>query len=66
MSKTQAAAQPLKDLYELGELPPLGHVPANMYAWTIRRERHGPPQESLPGRGRADLGDRRGGGAACS
>jgi crotonyl-CoA carboxylase/reductase len=47
MSKTQAASQPLKDLYELGELPPLGHVPANMYAWTIRRERHGPPQESF-------------------
>jgi crotonyl-CoA carboxylase/reductase len=47
MSKTQAAAQPLKDLYEFGELPPLGHVPANMYAWAIRRERHGPPQESF-------------------
>jgi crotonyl-CoA carboxylase/reductase len=38
---------PLKDLYELNELPPLGHVPPNMYAWTIRRERHGPPQESF-------------------
>lgn len=38
---------PAKDLYELGELPPLGHVPANMYAWTIRRDRHGPPQESF-------------------
>ena len=32
-------AQPGKDLYELGEIPPLGHVPARMYAWTIRRER---------------------------
>jgi crotonyl-CoA carboxylase/reductase len=37
----------LKDLYELGEIPPLGHVPAKMYAWTIRRERHGPPEESF-------------------
>ena len=34
---------PPKDLYELGEIPPLGHVPAKMYAWAIRRERHGPP-----------------------
>ena len=31
-----------KDLYELGEVPPLGHVPANMYAWAIRKDRHGP------------------------
>ena len=23
-----------KDLYEVGEIPPLGHVPKNMYAWT--------------------------------
>jgi crotonyl-CoA carboxylase/reductase len=31
-----------KDLYEIGEIPPLGHVPPKMYAWAIRRERHGP------------------------
>ncbi len=37
----------LKDLYEVGEIPPLGHVPARMYAWTIRRERHGPPEQSF-------------------
>ena len=36
-----------KDLYEIGEIPPLGHVPARMYAWAIRRERHGPPEESF-------------------
>ena len=30
---------PVKDLYEVGEMPPLGHVPAKMYAWAIRRER---------------------------
>ena len=34
---------PEKDLYELGEMPPLGHVPRQMYAWVIRRERHGEP-----------------------
>jgi crotonyl-CoA carboxylase/reductase len=32
-----------KDLYAVGEIPPLGHVPANMYAWVIRKERHGEP-----------------------
>ena len=31
----------LKDLYQIGEIPPLGHVPASMYAWAIRKERHG-------------------------
>jgi crotonyl-CoA carboxylase/reductase len=38
---------PLKDLYEIGEIPPLGHVPKQMYAWCIRRERHGPPDEAM-------------------
>ncbi len=37
----------LKDLYEMGEIPPLGHVPAKMYAWAIRKERHGPPEEAM-------------------
>jgi len=36
-----------KDLYEIGEIPPLGHVPKNMYAWTIRRDREGPPDEAM-------------------
>ena len=36
-----------KDLYEIGELPPLGHVPEKMYAWTIRQDRHGPPAEAM-------------------
>ena len=42
-SETNIAAYeaPKKNLYELGEMPPLGHVPKTMYAWTIRRERHG-------------------------
>src|SRR5262249_29411174 len=41
----QAAAR--KDLYEIGEVPPLGHVPARMHAWSIRKERHGPPETSM-------------------
>ncbi len=38
---------PEKDLYEVGEMPPLGHVPAQMYAWAIRRERHGDPDKAM-------------------
>ena len=38
---------PEKDLYEVGELPPLGYVPKKMYAWAIRRERHGEPDKSF-------------------
>jgi len=39
--------QPKKDLYELGEIPPLGHTPKQMYAWAIRRERHGEPDSAM-------------------
>ena len=38
-------ASRLKDLYDIGEIPPLGHVPAKMHAWAIRKERHGPPEQ---------------------
>ena len=38
---------PEKDLYEVGEMPPLGYVPKQMYAWAIRRERHGEPDKSF-------------------
>ena len=36
-----------KDLYDVGEMPPLGHLPASMHAWAIRRERHGEPDTSF-------------------
>lgn len=36
-----------KDLYEIGEIPPLGHVPKQMYAWAIRKERHGEPDTAM-------------------
>ncbi len=45
-AKSTAPAN-LKDLYEVGEIPPLGHVPKNMYAWAIRRERHGDPEDAM-------------------
>ncbi len=43
----QQNPQPLKELYEVGEIPPLGHVPEKMYAWVIRRDRHGPPEQAM-------------------
>ena len=41
------SVQTEKDLYEVGEIPPLGYVPKQMYAWAIRRERHGPPETAV-------------------
>ena len=41
---TTLPAGEIKDLYEVGEIPPLGHVPSKMYAWAIRKERHGVPE----------------------
>ncbi len=36
-----------KDLYEIGEQPPLGEVPEKMHAWLIRPERFGPPTQAF-------------------
>src|SRR6266508_4021328 len=49
VARTAAAVprQGSKDLYEIGQIPPLGHVPSKMYAWAIRKERHGPPESSM-------------------
>jgi len=47
MDGAQSADAPGKDLYEVGEIPPLGHVPAKMHAWVLRRERHGAPENAL-------------------
>ncbi len=38
---------PQKNLYEIGEIPPLGYVPNKMYAWAIRKDRHGEPNTSF-------------------
>ncbi|WP_371060397.1 crotonyl-CoA carboxylase/reductase [Rhodosalinus sp. 5P4] len=38
---------PEKDLYEMGEMPPLGYVPEKMHAWVLRQERHGEPDKAL-------------------
>lgn len=36
-----------KDLYEIGEMPPLGYVPPKMYASLIRPERFGQPKDAF-------------------
>ncbi len=36
-----------KQLYELGEQPPLGQVPEKMHAWLVRQERFGKPTEAF-------------------
>ncbi len=36
-----------KQLYDLGDQPPLGEVPEKMHAWLIREDRFGKPMDSL-------------------
>jgi len=37
----------VKDLYDIGEQPPLGHVPTNMHAQVIRASRFGQPTQAF-------------------
>jgi crotonyl-CoA carboxylase/reductase len=36
-----------KDLYEIGELPPVGEVPERMHAQLVRPERYGDPKDAI-------------------
>jgi crotonyl-CoA carboxylase/reductase len=36
----------VRRLYEMKEQPPMGEVPEQMYAWTVRKERYGEPREA--------------------
>ena len=36
-----------KDIYAIGEIPPLGYIPKKMHAWVIRKDRHGNPLKSF-------------------
>ncbi|HEX8904922.1 MAG TPA: aminotransferase class I/II-fold pyridoxal phosphate-dependent enzyme, partial [Longimicrobiaceae bacterium] len=38
---------PRRALYPVGEMPPLGHVPPRMHAWTVRADRYGEPMDAL-------------------
>src|SRR6201985_1021256 len=46
-AETKPSLEVYKDLYEIGETPRLGHVRARMYAWPIRKDRHGEPEKSF-------------------
>ena len=46
-AKSPQAGGALKELYDIGEIPPLGYVPPKMHAWAIRKERHGEPEKSF-------------------
>ena len=37
----------MKDLYQLGETPPLGQVPPRMLAQVIRQDRFGEPKQAF-------------------
>lgn len=37
----------MKPIYEIGEIPPLGEVPEQMYAWVIRNDRLGVPEKAM-------------------
>ena len=36
-----------KDLYDLGQIPPLGEVPAQMHAQLVRPDRYGEPEKAI-------------------
>ena len=36
-----------QEIYEVGEVPPIGHVPKQMYAQVIRAERFGDPRHAF-------------------
>ncbi|MEE8346559.1 MAG: crotonyl-CoA carboxylase/reductase, partial [Dehalococcoidia bacterium] len=37
----------IKDVYEIGEIPPIGTIPRQMYAQVIRQERFGEPRQAF-------------------
>lgn len=47
MQQATSKIQALQDLYDVGTIPPFYHVPKMMWAWAIRRERHGRPGEAM-------------------
>ena len=36
-----------KEIYEVGQVPPIGHVPKHMYAQVIRADRFGEPKHAF-------------------
>ena len=40
-------ARDLRDLYQIGEIPPIGQVPARMHAQLVRPDRYGEPEKAI-------------------
>ena len=36
-----------KEIYKIGEIPPLGVIPKKMYAWVIRKDREDVPEKAM-------------------
>ncbi|MAY89683.1 MAG: crotonyl-CoA carboxylase/reductase [Rickettsiales bacterium] len=37
----------IKKIYDIGEIPPIGVIPDKMYAWVIRKDREGLPEQAM-------------------
>ena len=37
----------VKELYEVGEIPSVGHVPSRMHAQLVRPDRYGEPEKAI-------------------
>src|SRR5215470_2813235 len=47
MAEPKLNLKAVKDIYAVGEIPPQFHVPEKMWAWAIRKERHGRPLQAM-------------------
>lgn len=36
----------IRELYDLGDMPPIGHIPEKMHAFVVRQDRFGPPESA--------------------
>ena len=49
-SASVSDSRPVREIYDLGDQPPLGVVPEKMHAFCVRQERFGEPKEACSGR----------------
>ena len=45
-SASVSDSRPVREIYDLGDQPPLGVVPEKMHAFCVRQERFGEPKEA--------------------
>ncbi|MDP6030679.1 MAG: alcohol dehydrogenase catalytic domain-containing protein, partial [Arenicellales bacterium] len=44
--ESEAGTEPVREIYDLGDRPPLGAVPGKMHAFCVRQDRFGPPKDA--------------------